>query len=250
MIRGSEYRAYGKFRIQESKRIMRTSDDHIHQDVLDQIKWNPLLTASEIGVSVKNGIVTLSGQVDTYYKKIEAEKEARKVKGVRGIAQDIHVGASPGFHRTDNEIALALINALQWHTSIPNENIWVKVDSGFVTLEGTVEWRYQRESAWKAASQLAGVRYLVNNIKVAPKIKPADLKEKIQAAFVRSATIDAGKIEVQVMGTTVMLKGKVKSLAEKADAENAAWSAPGVLLVDNEIEVELEEKPGMVIPID
>jgi osmotically-inducible protein OsmY len=187
------------------------SDAKIQQDVMDQIKWNPLLTASEIGVAVKKGVVTLSGLVDSYLKKTEAEKEAQKVAGVTAIAEDIQVGLAPGFKKTDTEIAQAVVNALQAHTSIPAEAIKVKVEDGIVTLEGEVEWRYQQESAKNAITHLIGIRFVVNNINLKPKVTPADLKDKISAAFLRSATLDAEKIQVEITGNKAILKGKVRS---------------------------------------
>lgn len=220
------------------------TDEKIQQDVLEQIRWNPLLDAAEIGVSVRNGVVTLSGQVDTYQKKLAAEKEAKKVAGVRAIAEEIHVGISPRSKKTDAEIAEAVINALKWHTSIPQENIQVKVEDGIVTLDGEVEWEFQRESAKNAVVNLTGVRNVINTIRLKHKVTPNDLKQRINAAFHRSATLDASKIEVEVVGTKAILKGKVRSFAEREDAENAAWSAPGILDVDNKLElVELEEEP-------
>jgi osmotically-inducible protein OsmY len=222
---------------------MRT-DAQIQQDVIDQIKWNPQLNAFEIGVAVKNGVVTLSGQVDTYLKKLEAEKEARKVVGVKAIAEDIHVGVSPGIKKTDTEIAEAALNALKWHTSIPEDSIRLKVEGGIVTLEGEVEWGFQRDSASHAVNNLAGVRGVINTITLKQKATPNDLKQKINAAFHRSASIDASKIEIEVVGTKAILKGKVRSFAEKDDAESAAWSAPGILDVDNKLEItELEKEP-------
>lgn len=219
------------------------TDEKIQQDVIEQIKWNPQLNASEIGVAVKNGVVTLSGQVDTYQKKLLAEKEVRKVSGVKAIAEDIHVGLSATNKKTDTEIAEAVVNALKWHTSIPHENIQVKVEDGFVTLEGEVEWEFQRESAKNAVVSLAGVRSVINTIKLKGKVTPDDLKQKIKAAFHRSATIDAGKIEIEVVGAKAILKGKVRSFAEREDAESTAWSAPGILDVENKLELtEMEGK--------
>lgn len=218
------------------------SDEKIQQDVIAQLKWNPQLTASQIGVAVKDGIVTLSGQVDTYLQKLEAEKEAGKVAGVRAIAEDIHVGVSAGQKKTDTEIAEAASNALKWHTSIPEEDIQVKVEGGIVTLEGEVEWSFQRDAATNAVSNLTGVRGVINTIKLKQKATPNDLKQRIDAAFHRSATVDAGHIKVEVVGTKAILKGKVRSFAEKDDAESAAWSAPGILDVENRLEIMSPEK--------
>jgi osmotically-inducible protein OsmY len=225
---------------------MRT-DANIQRDVMDQIKWNPLLTASEIGVAVKNGVVTLSGQVDSYLKKLEAEKETKKVSGVKAIAEDIQVGISAQDKRTDAEIAETVLHALKWDTSIPEEDIKVKVEDGFVTLEGTVEWEYQRLAARNAVANLAGVRSVINAIQLKHRTSPDDLKQKISAAFHRSATLDASQIQVEVLDAKVILKGKVRSFAEKEDAARAAWAAPGITQVENQLELlELEEEPEYI----
>lgn len=216
------------------------NDAQIQQDVLDQLKWDPLLNASEIGVSVKNGVVTLSGNVDSYLKKLEAEKQAKKVMGVKAIAEDIQVGVSPSYKRSDTEIAEAAVNAIKWHTSINEQSIKVKVEDGVITLEGEVDWGYQRESAKNAVVNLIGVRSVINNLTLKQKNLPENLKQKISAAFHRSASIDANKIHVEVEGNKAILKGKVRSFAEKEDAEDAIWSAPGIFRVENKLEVEEE----------
>lgn len=216
------------------------NDAQIQQDVLDQLKWDPLLNASEIGVSVKNGVVTLSGNVDSYLKKLEAEKQAKKVVGVKAIAEDIQVGVSPSYKRSDTEIAEAAVNAIKWHTSINEQSIKVKVEDGVITLEGEVDWGYQRESAKNAVVNLIGVRSVINNLTLKQKNAPENLKQKISAAFHRSASIDANKIQVEVEGNKAILKGKVRSFAEKEDAEDAIWSAPGIFRVENKLEVEEE----------
>lgn len=217
------------------------SDSQIQKDVMEEIKWHPHLNASEIGVAVKNGIVTLSGQVDTYSKKVAAEKAAKKIAGVKAVVVEIHVGISPGFQKTDAEIAEAVLNALRWHTAVQEEKIKIKVEDGNVKLEGEVDWEYQRNNARSAVENLNGVRSVVNLISVKPAITPADIQQKINAAFLRSATIDAGKIAAEISGSKVILRGNVRSFAEKEDAEMAAWSAPGVTSVVSELEIKLPE---------
>ena len=217
------------------------TDSQIQQDVMDQLKWEPYLNAAQIGVAVKNGIVTLSGQVDTYSKKLIAENAAKKISGVKAIAEDIQIGVSPAYNKTDAEIAEAVLNALKWHTAVQEEKIKVKVEDGYVRLEGEVEWNFQRKNAAAAIENLAGVRSVINLITVKPKITASDIQDKINEAFKRSATIDAGKITTEVIGSKAILRGKVRSFAEKEDAENAAWFAPGITAVESKIEIEVPE---------
>jgi osmotically-inducible protein OsmY len=217
------------------------SDSQIQKDVMDQLKWEPFLKASEIGVAVKNGIVTLSGNVDSYSKKLTAENAAKKIGGVKAIAEDIQIGVSPLFAKTDTEIAEAVLNALRWHSAVQEEKIKVKVENGNVRLDGEVEWDYERTSAKSAIETLAGVRSVLNMVSVKPKITPSEIEKKISAAFHRSATIDAGKIDAEVTGGKVKLRGKVRSFAEKEDAEVAAWNAPGVISVESYLAIEAPE---------
>jgi osmotically-inducible protein OsmY len=219
---------------------MRT-DIQIQKDVMEELRWQPYLNASQIGVAVKNGIVTLSGQVDSFSKKLAAEKAAKKVAGVKAVAEDIQVGISPSFRKTDAEIAEAVLNALKWHTAVQEEKIKIKVEDGVVRLEGEVEWDYQRTNAKSAIENLTGVRSVVNLIRLKPKVTSADIQQKIRSAFQRSASVDAGKIITEVAGSKVSLYGKVRSLAEKEDAEIAAWNAPGVVNVESHLEIEVPE---------
>jgi osmotically-inducible protein OsmY len=217
------------------------TDDQIQKDVMEELKWEPFLTASTIGVSVKDGIVTLSGKVDSFAKKIAAEKATKKVAGVKAVAEDIQVGVSPTLSKTDTEIAEAVLNALRWHAAVQDEKIKIKVEDGSVKLEGEVEWEYQRSNAKAAIENLAGVKYVINLVTIKPKVTASDIEKKIGAAFQRSASIDAEKITAAVSGGKVTLSGTVRSFIEKEDAENAAWKAPGVTYVDNKLEVEVPE---------
>jgi osmotically-inducible protein OsmY len=216
------------------------TDSQIQKDVIAQLNWEPILNASEIGVGVKEGIVTLSGIVDTYTKKMAAEKAAKKVSGVRAVALDIQVGISPAFRKTDSEIAETVLNALRLHTAVQEDRIRIKIEDGYVTLEGEVEWDYQRKAAGNAIENLPCVRHVINYISVKPKAMASDIEKKISAAFHRSATIDADEITVETVGSKVILKGTVRSMTEKEDAEEAAWDAPGVSIVENRLDIEEE----------
>ena len=217
------------------------TDIQIQKDVMEQLKWEPFLNASEIGVSVKKGIVTLSGQVDSYSKKLTAENATKKIAGVKAIAEEIQIGVSPAYKKSDTEIAEAILNALRWHTAVQEEKIKVKVENGNVRLEGEVEWEYQRNNAKVAIENLVGVRSVINAIIVKPKITTSDIQLKINSAFHRSATIDAAKIRAEVLGGKVTLRGKVRSMAEKEDAETAVWNAPGITSVESKLEIEVPE---------
>jgi osmotically-inducible protein OsmY len=217
------------------------SDVQIQTDVMDQLKWEPFLKASEIGVAVKNGVVTLSGQVDSYSKKLAAENAAKKIKGVKAIAEDLQIGVSPAYRKTDTDIAAAVLNALKWHAAVQEEKVKIKVEDGFVKLEGEVEWEYQRNYAKSAIEHLEGVRSVLNLITVKSKVSPSEVQHKISAAFQRSASLDADKITANVVGSKVILRGYVRSYAEKEDAENAAWAAPGVTSVENNLDIKLLE---------
>ena len=208
---------------------------------MDELKWQPFLNSSGIGVAVKNGIVTLSGIVDSFSLKLSAERAAKKVAGVRAIAEDIQIGVSPAYWKTDTEIAEAALDALKWHSAVPEEKIKIKVEDGNVTLEGEVEWDYQRTSALSAVQYLSSVRSVNNLITIKPRLDSFDLEQKISAAFRRNATVDASKINVSTIGNKVILTGKVRSLIESEDAEDVAWAAPGVYDVDNKLTVKEPE---------
>ena len=216
------------------------TDIEIQKDVLDELKWEPYLSATEIGVAVKNGIVTLSGTVNSYLKKTRAEKAAKRVSGVKAVAEDIEVKYADSLLKNDTEIAETILNALKWHSAINEEKIKVKVEDGIVTLDGEVDWDFQRNSAVMQIENLIGVKRIVNNITIKSGIVPKELKQKVNSAFHRSATIDSEKINIEVAGSKVTLTGKVRSWAEKNDAENAVWAAQGVNKVENNLEIDME----------
>lgn len=216
------------------------TDLEIQQDVMAEIKWEPLLNVSEIGVAVKNGVVTLSGAVDTYTKKLLAETAAKRVLGVKAIAEDIEVKVSGTGIKNDSEIAEAALSALKWQSTFLEENVKVKVESGWLTLEGQLEWEFMKSSAARAVENLVGVRGVTNAIKITPKLDPVDIKRKIKNAFHRSATIDSDNISIETIDNKVILTGKVRSWVEKKDAERAAWLAPGVNMIDNRLVIDTE----------
>ncbi|GAB4092546.1 BON domain-containing protein [Flaviaesturariibacter terrae] len=218
------------------------ADAQIQKDVMDQLKADPFLSRFSIGVAVKNGIVTLSGEVDSYAGKIAAERAARAVFGVKAIAEDLQIGVSPVNNRTDADIAASVVQALRWDVSVPDEKIRVKVEEGNVFLEGEVDWNYQRVAARRAIESIEGVRWVYNELVLRPKATPQDVKQRIDAAFHRSASIDADQISISVDGNVVTLRGRVRSFAEKEDAANAAWKVPGVTRVDDQLEISFERE--------
>lgn len=213
------------------------SDQEIQQDVLDEFKWDARLKPNEIGVIVKDGIVALTGWVDSYGKKWAAEEAALRVRGAKAVANDIEVRLPGSSERTDDEIAAAVVRALQWDIFVPADKIKVTVSKGWVTLEGEVEWQFQKQDAERDVRSLWGVKGVTNLITVKPAVRPSDVREKIEQALIRSAKTDADRITVDVDGSTVTLRGTVHSYAEKEEAERAAWQAPGVSSVKNQIRV-------------
>ena len=199
------------------------------------------MNAEQIGVAVKDGVVTLSGHVNSYNKKIGAEQAAKKVLGVKAVAEDIVVGVSPADRRSDTEIAEAVVNALRWHSAVAEDKIKARVESGIVTLEGEVEWYFQRENAANAVRNLVGVIRVNNWITVTPAPTSKDVQDKIREALRRSATVDSDRISVKVLGSKVILSGSVRSIAESDDAQLAAWSARGITGVENKLQIEVPE---------
>lgn len=217
------------------------TDLEIQKNVMEQLRWEPILGTAEIGVAVKTGIVTLSGQVNSYAKKLAAERAAKKVAGVKAVAEDIQVQIWPDSQKTDLEIAQAVVNALKWHSAVADEKIKVKVENGVVTLSGEADWEYQRNMAETAIENLNGVKRVVNEIKIEPKPIAGDISKQISTAFHRYASIDAHKVQVSVLADKVSLNGTVRSWSEREQAEDAAWAAPGVNQVVNNLVVEEEQ---------
>jgi len=213
------------------------TDPQIQMDVLAQLKWEPRLSPNEVGVIVKDGVVTLTGWVDSYTKRWAAEDAAHRVRGVKAVANDIEVRLRPNDERTDMDIAQAAVRALEWDAFVPVEKLDVTVSKGWVTLKGDVEWQYQKNDAERVVRRLQGVKGVSNLIVVKPRATPEDLKKQIEQALIRSAEVDAKNITVEIDGSKVILKGTVRSWAEKQEAEWQAWAAPGVTSVDNRITI-------------
>jgi osmotically-inducible protein OsmY len=210
-------------------------DKSIREDVVSELQWDPKITSPDIGIVVKDGVVALSGYVGSYWEKDSVEKAAKRVYGVKGVANDLEV--TPYSKRTDPEIARDAVHALQSHAGVPDEKITVTVKNGWVTLEGTVDWQYQRNAADSAVRKLNGVVSLINNLQVKPRVSPSEIETKIQDALKRSAEVDARRITVTTDDGVLVLSGHVRSWREKDEAERAAWSAPGVTRVDNRITI-------------
>jgi osmotically-inducible protein OsmY len=210
------------------------NDAELKQDVEMELRWEPSVKAERIGVSVKNGVVELDGHVDSFYEKWAAERAAERVTSVKGVASEIKVDLPSSATRTDEDIARTALLHLEWNYSVP-DTVKVKVTDGWVTLEGTTDWQYQKEAAEDAIRPLKGVKGVVNQITVKPRVSASDIKAKIEEALKRNAATDAGKIRVEASGGAVTLRGQVKSWTERVAAEHAAWAAPGVTKVDNQI---------------
>jgi osmotically-inducible protein OsmY len=208
-------------------------DTVLKGEVLDELEWEPSINATRIGVTVKEGVVTLSGEAESYHEKVEAERAALRVEGVRGIASEIEIHLPGTSHRSDADIARAVLDTLKWNNSIPPDRIKVVVKKGWVTLEGDVDWGYQRTAAEDSVRRLTGVMGVSNQVTLKARPTSAGIKTRIEQAFKRSAEIDANRIAADITDGTVTLRGTVRTWAEKQEAERVAWASPGVARVQN-----------------
>lgn len=213
------------------------NDLDLRRDITDELEWEPSIDAAEIGVTVHDGIVTLTGAAKSYTEKLTAEHAVRRVRGVKAIANDIEVRLPGHAQRTDTDIAGAAVNALSWKASVPHGRIKVTVTKGWITLEGDVDWQYQSDAAAVAVHHLVGVKGVTNLINVKPRISATEVKSRIEAAFRRSAELDAQNVRVETRDGKVILRGDVHSWSERQEAERTAWAAPGVIQVENLIAI-------------
>lgn len=218
---------------------MKTNEE-LQKDVQNAIKWEPSLHAAEIGVTVKDGVVTLRGMVDGYFKKTEAENATKNVAGVKAVVEKIEVHYSNGYAKSDNEIATEVLKALGDSWSVPDGKAKVKVENGWVTLEGEFAWNYQREAAKNAINYLPGIKGVTNSIKIKSEVHDAVEKKDVEKALSRSWAFNSNDIDVKVNGTTVTLTGTVSSIYQREEAERLAYKTPGIWAVENNLVVEYD----------
>ena len=213
------------------------TDSELKVHVQSALDWEPSVDVSDIGVSVDESVVTLRGNVASYAEKMAAERVALRVYGVKAVANDLAVHIGNLFHRTDTEIAHAAVAALKWNTVVPNDKITVTVANGWLTLKGAVDWQYQRDAAFRTVRDLTGVQGVTNSVTLKTPVKSIDVRDKIEAAFKRSAEVDARRVNVTALDGKVILSGNVHSWFEREEAERAAWAAPGVTQVEDRLTI-------------
>lgn len=213
------------------------SDSQLKKDVEAELEWDPSVNAAHVGVAVKDGVVSLTGHLDTYAEKFAIERAVQRVIGAQAIAVELDVKLAPSHVRSDTEIAAAAESAFKWHALIPSDRIKVKVEKGWVTLTGQLDWEFQRRDAENAVRPLTGVVGVSNNIALKPQTTPTDITSRIRKALTRQAEREAKNIDITISGSTVTLRGSVHSWTERAAAQGAAWSAPGIAHVLNELRV-------------
>jgi osmotically-inducible protein OsmY len=219
---------------------MKTNEE-LQKDVQNAIKWEPLLNAAEIGVTAKDGIITLTGVVNSYAKKSQAEQAAKNVAGVKAVVEKIELKFGTDYaKKDDNEIAIEVLNAIKWNWEVPNDKIKVKVEKGWVTLDGELNWNFQKDAAKNVVKNLMGVTGVSNNINIKPESHDKIEKAKVEDALIRNWSITSQDIDVSVSGKNVTLSGKVSSWYQKDEAGRIAWNTPGIWTVDNKLEVEYD----------
>jgi osmotically-inducible protein OsmY len=213
------------------------TDALIQSNVISELKWEPSIDAATIGVSVRDGIVTLDGYVNSFVEKLTAVRVASRVMGVKAVAHELKVRLPQSYERNDADIAEAAVNALEWNMNVPNDRVKVEVQDGMIILTGEVDWEYQRAAAHDAVCCLIGIKGVTDEISIKPSMSPVNVKSKIKSAFQRHSVLDAKNIIVESDGSKVILNGTVHSWIEKQEAASAAWSAPGVSNVENNLVV-------------
>jgi len=213
------------------------SDTELQRDVSEELKWDPRVVDDEIGISVRSGVVTLTGSVPSFAQKLAAVEAVERVAGVRAVAQELSIKAADAFQQSDTELAHQILNTLAWDIEVPHQNIKARVENGWVTLEGEVDWQFQRTAAERVVRYLIGVKCVSNLLTIKSRVSKFDVAQHIKDALRRSADADSKKIQVDASGGKVILSGTVRSWSEKADAERAAWNTSGVTAVEDRLAI-------------
>ena len=218
---------------------MMKTDSQLQRDVIEELRWDPSVGRLEIGVACKDGVITLSGNVDSFSRKYSVVHAAERVSGVKAVAEELKVVLPTSYERSDTDVAHAVVQGLRWDVDVPDEGVKARVDGGWVWLEGEVEWQYQRSAAERAVRYLTGVKGVTNLITIKRRVSAPDVKQRIETAIRRHAEQDARNITVEAVDGQVTLRGTVRSWAERTDAENAAWAAPGVSKVVDHLSIRI-----------